>query len=80
MYFILTLFSKIFQLFPRKIMLIIGKGLGIMIFYLYPLRKSIALKNISIAFPDYDTKDKQRLLKACYKHYGMVLVDFFRLP
>ena len=61
-------------------MLIIGKGLGLMIFYLYPLRKSIALKNISIAFPQYSEKDTQRLLKSCYKHYGIVLIDFFRLP
>ena len=50
------------------------------IFYLYPLRKSIALKNLSIAFPGYNTKEKKRLLKSCYKHYGMVLVDFFCLP
>ncbi len=80
MYFILRILSKIFQFFPRKILLAIGRTIGMIIFYLYPLRKSIALKNLSIAFPRYNTKDKKGLLKSCYKHYGMVLVDFFCLP
>ena len=80
MYFALTLLSILFRIFPRKIILIIGKGLGIIIFYLYPIRKSIALKNISIAFPNYNKNEKYQLLKSCYKHYGMVFIDFLRLP
>jgi KDO2-lipid IV(A) lauroyltransferase len=54
--------------------------LGIFIYYIYPLRKSIALSNLDIAFPNYSQKKKMSILKACYRHYGMVLIDFFRLP
>ena len=54
--------------------------MGSFIYYIYPLRKTIALKNIEIAFPEYDRKKKMTLIKSCYRHYGMVLVDFFRLP
>ena len=57
-----------------------GRCLGIFIYYLYPIRKAIAQKNLEIAFPEYDKKKKLFILKACYKHFGMVLVDFFRLP
>ena len=80
MYFILTFLGKIFQFLPRKIALTIGRLLGTLIYIIYPLRKSIALKNLEIAFPEYDKEKKMGILKSCYRHYGMVLVDFFRLP
>ena len=80
MYFIFSLLSKFFQFLPRKITLAIGRLLGTLIYIIYPLRKSIALKNLEIAFPEYDKEKKMGILKSCYRHYGMVLVDFFRLP
>ena len=80
MYFILSFLSKFFQVLPRKFALAIGRFLGTFIYYIYPLRKSIALKNLEIAFPEYERKKKMDILKSCYRHYGMVLVDFFRLP
>ena len=80
MYFILASFSTFFQFLPRKFALAMGRYLGSFIYYVYPRRKSIAMKNLGIAFPEYDRKKQMSLLKSCYKHYGMVLVDFFRLP
>ena len=80
MYFTLSFLSKFFQFLPRKLALALGRYLGLFIYYVYPRRKSIAMKNIGIAFPEYDRKKQMSLLKSCYKHYGMVLVDFFRLP
>ena len=38
------------------------------------------MKNLDIAFPDWNLIEKKTVLHACYCHYGMVLVDFFRLP
>jgi len=80
MYFILSFLSMFFQFLPRKFALAMGRFLGIFIYYIYPLRKSTALKNLEIAFPKYDREKKMTILKSCYQHYGMVLVDFFRLP
>ena len=80
MYLLLKTLSYIFQLLPRKFSLAVGRSLGTIIYYFYPRRKSIAIKNLSIAFPDLDLNKKNSLLKSCYRHYGMVLVDFFRLP
>ena len=80
MYVILSFLSKFFQFIPRKFSLAIGRLMGTFIFYVYPRRKSIALKNLEIAFPQYNIEKKMIILKSCYKHYGMVLVDFFRLP
>ena len=80
MHYLLTIFSIFFQLLPRRIALALGRGLGIFIYHVYPLRKSIALNNLELAFPNYKLEKKISILKACYKHYGMVVVDFFRLP
>ena len=80
MYFILSSLSTFFQFLPRKFALAMGRLLGTFIYYIYPLRKSIALKNLEIAFPEYDIKQKMSILKSCYRHFGMVLVDFFCLP
>ena len=80
MYNLLNLLSFFFRFLPRKIALILGKALGSLIFYVYPLRKSIALNNLKIAFPEYDHKKRLSILKKSYKHYGMIFIDFFRLP
>jgi len=52
MYIFLKFVSWKFQLFPRKWSLFFGRMLGSFFYYIIPLRKSVALKNISIAFPD----------------------------
>ena len=80
MYFILAFLSTFFQFLPRKFALAVGRYLGSFIYYVYPRRKSIAMKNLGIAFPEFERKKQMSLLKSCYQHYGMVLVDFFRLP
>ena len=80
MYLFLTILSYIFQILPRKFALLIGRCLGTLIYYIYPIRKSIAMKNLDIDFPEYDHDKKSAILRSCYKHFGMVLIDFFRLP
>ena len=62
MYFILTILSKFFQYLPRKFALAIGRILGSIIYYIYPRGKSIAMKNIEIAFPSYDIKKRTNLI------------------
>ena len=80
MYTFLKIISWNFQILPRKLALFFGRMLGSFFYYFIPLRKSIAMKNLEIAFPDWDYNKKKSLLHSCYRHYGMVLADFFRLP
>ncbi len=80
MYILLKIVSLAFKIFPRSFALFVGRTLGSFCYYFFPLRNSIAMKNLEIAFPDWDTKKKKSLLHSCYCHYGMVLDDFFRLP
>ena len=80
MYILLKIVSWAFQIFPRALALFVGRTLGSFFYYFIPLRKSIAIKNLEIAFPDWNLYKKKSLLHSSYRHYGMVLVDFFRLP
>ena len=78
--FILNFTISIFQFFPRKFILIIGKFIGSFFYFFIPFRKAIAMKNLTLAFPLWDINKKKLVLYNCYKHYGMVLVDFLCLP
>ena len=80
MYYILRLINISISLFPRKLALKFGRFFGFFIYTICPIRKNIAEKNISLAFPDLNNSEKEYIIKKCYKHYGMVLVDFLRMP
>jgi KDO2-lipid IV(A) lauroyltransferase len=47
---------------------------------LIPRYRKIALKNISIVFPEYDLQERERLFQAHIKELGRLLVDFARGP
>ncbi|MDP6936331.1 MAG: hypothetical protein QGF36_02750 [Candidatus Marinimicrobia bacterium] len=80
MYFMLTIASWKFQIFPRKIGLFFGRLLGDLVYFLLPFRKSYAGKNLEIAFPDWTAAKRKKVLRNCYQHFGMVLVDVLRMP
>ena len=80
MYILLKIVSFAFQILPRKLALFIGRTLGSFFYYFIPLRISIAMKNLEIAFPNWNLDKRKSLLHSSYRHYGMVLMDFLRLP
>ena len=79
MHSLLKLISWIFEFIPRKYALLLGRKLGSFFYYFIPIRKAIAVKNISIAFPKLNKKERTKLLYSTYQHFGMVLIDFLRL-
>ena len=80
MYYILRFIAILLRLIPRRIGLQFGRLLGAIFYYLIPVRKKIAQKNISLAFPNLTESETKILIKNCYKHFGLVLVDFLRMP
>ena len=78
MYHILRGVSLITSLIPRNILLILGKKVGLFMYYFLPIRKKVALKNISIVFNKKSLSFHQYILKKTYMHFGMILMDFLR--
>ena len=80
MYYILRLITIFISLLPRKVALGLGQFFGFFIYNIYPFRKNIAKKNLSLAFPELNASEHETIIKNCYKHYGMILMDFLRMP
>lgn len=56
------------------------KTSGAVFFYLIPIRKQIALDNLSLAFPDKDEIWKTDIVKNCYINLGINLLEILYLP
>ena len=78
-YLIILLVSFIFNIFPRKISLFLGKTLGLIIYIFFPIRKKIAYINIKENFPNLSRKKHKLILKNTYIHFGKVIADFFMI-
>ena len=75
LYFLSILISFIPRIITIKIGIIIGNFIRICI----PIRKKVAILNIDIAFPEKTIQEKKIILKKCYHHYGIILMDIFRI-
>jgi len=47
-------------------------------YYVYPKRKSVVIKNLNIAFPGKNSLQLKKLVINLYKHYAIVIVEFLR--
>ena len=77
-YLIILSISFFLNILPRFIALLIGRVLGLFIYYFIPVRKRIALINIKDNLTELNYKQQLSVLKNTYKHFGMVLIDFLR--
>jgi Kdo2-lipid IVA lauroyltransferase/acyltransferase len=75
-FFFFDFISKIFRLIGLKGSRRFGSFLGLLIYYLVPIRKSVVLQNLSKAFPE---KSKPELLIITRKNYQNILITFFEL-
>ena len=57
-----------------------GRCFGWIVWKFFPIRRKVALKNLTIAFPNKSDKEKNIILKNTYSHFGMVMIDFLRMP
>jgi Kdo2-lipid IVA lauroyltransferase/acyltransferase len=63
--------------FPRRLHLFLGAALGNFGFRLLRKRREITVANFALAFPNLDS---QQLARACFRHYGICLIEVLLLP
>ena len=78
-YFLLRLLCFVLFFVPRPISLALGRFIGRMVYRLYPKRVKVARINISKMLPDLSKKEREKILHDSYKHFGMVVIDFFKV-
>ncbi len=77
-YLFLNLVSIFFICLPRLISIRLGSTLGLLMYYIYPKRKSVVIKNLNIAFPNKNSTQLEKLIINLYKHYAIIITDFLR--
>ena len=80
-YRIVSTFGWVCRCLPRKWALRLGRGLGMLYYYLIKKRRQIALSNLQLAFGSRFT-DSQRteICKASFINVGKTCVEFLRFP
>jgi KDO2-lipid IV(A) lauroyltransferase len=48
-------------------------------YYVFPLRKSVAITNLNIAFKEKNHGEKKSLLLKVYQHYGILAFEFLQM-
>lgn len=63
------------HLLPQRILYIISDFAFLIIFYLVGYRKKVVLKNLSMAFPEYDLRKKRSIARKFYHHLCDVILE-----
>jgi KDO2-lipid IV(A) lauroyltransferase len=58
----------------------LGRAMGLLVFYLLPLRRSVVLGNLAQAFPEKTEAERWRIARQVYRQLGRVLAETFLLP
>lgn len=80
-FMVIYFIGMLVQMLPAKTAVTLGDLLGIFVFYCIPIRKKVAMNNLSIAFAkDKDPVEIANICKGCYRNLGMSLIEFLRYP
>ncbi|MBX7045147.1 MAG: hypothetical protein K1X86_04840 [Ignavibacteria bacterium] len=77
---LINLFGFFVRLFPLRIVQRLGYTFGLFLFYVFPIRKKVALYNLNLCFPEKDNVWKKSVLKECYINLGINIFELFYLP
>lgn len=73
--------SKVVCKLPIRWVLCLGRLIGLVWYYLFPLRVKVARRNVERAFGDSLTpKQKRRIVRKSCEQLSMTIVEGFRLP
>jgi KDO2-lipid IV(A) lauroyltransferase len=65
-----------FQMSSIRVARTLGAGLGLLIYWVAPVRKALVARNIGCFFPDWDPARRQRLVRDAYRNLGIAIADF----
>ena len=80
LYHLVRLLSSLFQVLPQAVAMALGRLLAFLWYYLIPIRKSVAVSNLQVAFPELSAKERKRIARAAFRQMGLCLVEYLRLP
>jgi KDO2-lipid IV(A) lauroyltransferase len=60
---------------PFNGQLAVGRGLGMLLYYLLPGRRRITMINLRLAFPEQPDTQRKKLARSTYRHIGMGIAE-----
>ncbi|RUO20006.1 lipid A biosynthesis lauroyl acyltransferase [Aliidiomarina iranensis] len=60
---------------PYRLQILLGKGLGKLLFKLLPKRVKVARRNLELAYPDYPVAKRETMLRANFANNGIALFE-----
>lgn len=79
--FFIELVLKLFQILPENVSLGLGKFLGLLWFHVIRYRRKLVINNLTQAFREEKSESEiLQLARSNFIHYGISLVEVFRLP
>jgi len=79
LYFVVAFWVYLFDALPLPLARFFGRCGGGLAFHLDRAHRRGSLDNLAIAFPEKNAHERRAILKASYKHLGMVIVEFCHL-
>lgn len=79
-YIIFILFSGFFRLIGLNLSRKFSLVLTFFFFYIIPIRKNVVLKNLQIAYPEYNLSVVKKLGFRIYKSFAISLIELLYLP
>lgn len=58
----------------------LAKGLAYVFYFIIPIRKKVAIKNLRMAFPDYSEKKIRKITIETYKSFSITLIETLYIP
>ena len=77
LYILFEFLKVIIPLFPLRFIQLIARVKGKMFYYIMPIRRQTAIRNLKLAFPDKSDKEINEIVKGCYVNVITVIAEFF---
>ncbi|HDH58386.1 MAG TPA: lipid A biosynthesis acyltransferase [Bacteroidetes bacterium] len=75
----LSFIAFLMRQLPRNAALRFGEILGSLV-YLIGVRTAVTRENLTRAYPEFSSKQIEKIARNCYRHFGALLAEFARLP
>jgi len=66
---------RVLILLPYSWQLVLGRGLGIVMYHLIPKRRRVAATNLALCFPELDATERQALLREHFASLGIAVFE-----
>jgi len=67
-------------LLPRPVAIATGRGVGRIAYGLSKRLRRTGFRNLELAFPEMDERERERILRGCFKNLGRLLGEFSQFP